>query len=133
MKTISIEFPDEIAELFEEKDIENSLKKFAILELVKEGKISSGKAAEILKMTRWDFMDLMSLYDLPNVNFSEDELDKQIKAKTIPVTDITEQERLAGIDAVMGMFAHLPGSVEDFIKEKQKDIEIENRRWKEEQ
>jgi hypothetical protein len=30
------------------------------------------------------------------------------------------------------MFAHLPGSVEDFMREKQKDIEIENRRWKEE-
>lgn len=132
LKTISIEFPDEIAELFEEKDLENSLKKFAVLELVREGKISSGKAAEILKMTRWDFMDLMYLYDIPNVNFSEDELDRQIKEKTVPVTDITEQERLARIDAVMGMFAHLPGSVEDFIKEKQKDIEIENRRWKKE-
>lgn len=133
MKTISIEFPNEIAELFEEKDLENSIKKFAILQLVREGKISSGKAAEILKMTRWDFMDLMSLYDIPNASFSEDELDKQIKEKTVPVTDITEQERLARIDAVMGMFAHLPGSVEDFIKEKQKDIEIENRRLKEEQ
>jgi len=55
------------------------------------------------------------------------------KEKTVPVTDITEQERLARIDTVMGMFAHLPGSVENFIKEKQKDIEIENRRWKEEQ
>jgi predicted HTH domain antitoxin len=131
LKTISIEFPDEIAELFEEKDIENSLKKLAILQLVREGKISSGKAAEILKMTRWDFMDLMSLYDIPNANFSEEELDRQMKEKTVTVTSITEQERLARIDAVMGMFAHLPGSVEDFIKEKQKDLEIENRRWKE--
>lgn len=81
LKTISIEFPDEIAELFEEKDLENSLKKFAILQLVREGKISSGKAAEILRMTRWDFMDLMSLYGIPDANFSEDELDKQIKEK----------------------------------------------------
>jgi hypothetical protein len=51
----------------------------------------------------------------------------------VVLPDITEQERLARIDSAMGMFAHLPGSVEDFMKEKQKDIEIENRRWKEEQ
>ena len=42
-------------------------------------------------------------------------------------SELTEQERLARIDAAMGMFAHLPGSVDDFIKEKQKDIDIEER------
>ncbi len=41
---------------------------------------------------------------------------------------LTEQERLARIDAVMGMFAHLPGSVDNFMQEKQKDIDAEDRR-----
>jgi len=40
---------------------------------------------------------------------------------------LTEQERLARIDAAMGMFAHLPGSVDDFMREKQKDIDAEER------
>jgi len=42
----------------------------------------------------------------------------------------TEEERIARIKAARGIFSHLPGSVEDFMKEKQKDIEIENRFWK---
>jgi excisionase family DNA binding protein len=41
--------------------------------------------------------------------------------------EITEWERLARIDAAMGMFAHLPGSVDDFMKAKQNDIDIEDR------
>jgi len=45
--------------------------------------------------------------------------------------ELSDQERFARIDAVMGMFAHIPGSVDDFMMEKQKDIEVENRRWKE--
>ncbi|MDQ1326935.1 MAG: DNA-binding protein [Candidatus Poribacteria bacterium] len=40
---------------------------------------------------------------------------------------IAEEERLARIDAAMGMLAHIPGSVDDFMREKQKDIDIENR------
>jgi len=43
-------------------------------------------------------------------------------------SELTEQERLAWIDAAMGMFAHLPGSVDDFIKEKQKGIDMEDSR-----
>jgi len=41
---------------------------------------------------------------------------------------LTEQERLARINSAMGMFAHFPGSVDDFIQEKQKDIDAEDRR-----
>ncbi|MDQ1318190.1 MAG: DNA-binding protein [Candidatus Poribacteria bacterium] len=44
---------------------------------------------------------------------------------------MSEKERIATIKAARGMWAHLPGSVDDFIKEKQKDIKIENRNWKE--
>jgi len=53
------------------------------------------------------------------------------RSRYLPVDIIQKRKNDEGarIDAVMGMFAHLPGSVEDFIKEKQKDIEIENRRW----
>jgi uncharacterized protein (DUF433 family) len=43
-------------------------------------------------------------------------------------SEATEQDRLARIDAAMGMFAHLPGSLDDFMKERQNDIKIEDRR-----
>ena len=81
LKSINIQFPEEIVELFGEKELEASLKKWAVLELVRAGKLSSGKAAEILGMTRWEFMDLMSSYEIPIANFPEEELDRQVKEK----------------------------------------------------
>ena len=81
MKAISIEFPDEIVELFGENELEASLRKWAVLELVRAGKLSSGKAAEILGMTRWEFMELMSDYDVPMADFSEAELERQLSEK----------------------------------------------------
>ena len=81
MKAISIELPDEIVELFGEAELEVSLKQWTLLELVRSGKLSSGKAAEILGMTRWEFMELMSSHDIPMANFSEEELERQIEEK----------------------------------------------------
>jgi len=81
LKAIKIELPEEITQLFEEKELESSLKRWAVLELVKEGKLSSGKGAEILGMTRWEFMELMSSYDIPMANFTREELRRQVKEK----------------------------------------------------
>jgi len=81
VKAISIELPEEIIELFSEAELEASLRKWAVLELVRAGKLSSGKAAEILGMTRWEFMDLMSDYDIPMADFSEEELEEQLRGK----------------------------------------------------
>lgn len=81
MKAISIEFPDEVVELFGENELEASLRKWAVLELLRAGKLSSGKAAEILGMTRWEFMELMSDYDVPMADFPEEELERQLTEK----------------------------------------------------
>ena len=81
VKAISIELPEEIVELFSEAELEASLRKWAVLELVCAGKLSSGKAAEILGMTRWEFMDLMPDYDIPMADFSEEELERQLAEK----------------------------------------------------
>ena len=83
MKAVIIEFPEEVVELYEEKELENSVRKWSVLELVRNGKLSSGKASEILGMTRWDFMELMSDYDIPMVNFSPEELESQAKKRLL--------------------------------------------------
>jgi predicted HTH domain antitoxin len=83
LKAVIIEFPEEVVELYEEKELENSVRKWSVLELVRNGKLSSGKASEILGMTRWDFMELMSDYDIPMVNFSPEELESQAKKRLL--------------------------------------------------
>jgi len=81
LKSVSIQLPDEIVKLFGEEELEASLKKWAVLELVRAGKISSGKAAELLGMKRWEFIELMSSYEIPIANFPEEELERQVKEK----------------------------------------------------
>ena len=56
-------------------------RKWIVLELVRKGKLSSGKAAEILEMTKWDFMELTSSYDIPMANFPAEELEIQAKGR----------------------------------------------------
>ena len=81
VKTTSIELPEEITDLFSKKELETSVRRWAVLELVRTGKLSSGKAAEVLGMTRWDFMELMSDQNIPMADFPEDELERQMKEK----------------------------------------------------
>jgi predicted HTH domain antitoxin len=81
LRTVSIELPEDVVKLFGEKELEASLKKWTLLELVRTGKLSSGKAAEILGITRWEFMELMSSHDVPIANFPEEELERQMKER----------------------------------------------------
>ena len=81
MKAISIEFPEEIIELYGEEELKSSVRELSVLDLVKKGKLSSGKASEILGITRWDFMELMSDYDIPMANFPPEELKRQAKER----------------------------------------------------
>ena len=50
-----------------------------VLALLSEGKITSGKGAELLGISRWEFMELMSQHNLPMADFNSDELKKQVK------------------------------------------------------
>jgi predicted HTH domain antitoxin len=81
LKAVSIEFPEMVVELYGEEELKSSVRRLSVLDLVKRGKLSSGKAAEILGMTRWNFMELMSDYDIPMANFPPEELERQAKER----------------------------------------------------
>jgi predicted HTH domain antitoxin len=50
----------------------------AVFELIREGSMSSGKAAELLGMSRQEVLDLMARRNVAHVNFSKDELVHQL-------------------------------------------------------
>jgi len=83
LKTINIGFPEEVVELYGEEELKRSVRKLSVLDLVKKGKLSSGKAAEILGMARWDFMELMLEYDIPIAHFPPEELKRQAKERRL--------------------------------------------------
>jgi predicted HTH domain antitoxin len=78
--TQSIEVPQLLVNAWKpKKTAQKKIVEAAVLELVREGQLSSGKAAEVLGMSRRDVLDLMSERGVPLANFSPQELARQIK------------------------------------------------------
>lgn len=48
-----------------------------VLELLRGGEISQGKAAELLEISRYDLFDLMAERNIPMANFPQEELQRQ--------------------------------------------------------
>lgn len=66
MKTIEIMVPEEIVELVgSEEAVSKEAKVAFILDLVRRGKISKGKAAELIGVSLWDLPAILAEYDLP--------------------------------------------------------------------
>lgn len=69
-----VEFPKESA--LNEKALKKG-KEGVVLELLREGKISQGKAAELLEIDRHTLFDLMAEHNIPMANFPPEELQRQ--------------------------------------------------------
>lgn len=65
-RMISIEYPESLANSLKlnEKDFENEIKTSSLVKLFELGKVSSGTAAKVLGLTRADFLDLLSKYNV---------------------------------------------------------------------
>lgn len=80
MKTLKLDFPDELIELFSsEEEVKKEAKEALVLDLVRRGKISKGKAAELLGINLWDLPILLSRYDIPWFNYPPEELKKDLE------------------------------------------------------
>jgi len=85
------------------------------------GRLNSVKVGTRRVITQWDLEEYLGKERARAL------LEDVSNEEATPRSEAAEQDRLARIDSVMGMFAHLPGSLDDFMKEKQKDINIEDR------
>lgn len=78
-QVISIEYPDYLANSMRmnKKDFEEEIKISALVKLFELGKVSSGTAAKVLKISRVSFLDLLTKY---NVSFLEvEDLNEDLK------------------------------------------------------
>ncbi len=86
MTTISLALEDELAALLREghQPVEQSAREIIILELYRRGAISSGKAAQLLDMTRWELVRYASRLGLPFFNMTADEWKSELEtARTL--------------------------------------------------
>lgn len=80
MSTVSIELPETAASIFgdREEDLGKSILAAAVVKWYELGRISQGKAAEILGLSRAEFLDLLSTFRVSAWQYSKDELDEEL-------------------------------------------------------
>jgi predicted HTH domain antitoxin len=80
MKIIEIAVPEEIISLLgSEAAAKQEAQEAFILDLVRRGKISKGKAAELLGISLWNLPDLIAQYQLPWFSYPPEELEKDLE------------------------------------------------------
>jgi len=80
MKIIEISVPEEIIDLLGSEDAARQEAHEAfIFDLVRRGKISKSKAAELLGLSLWDLLDLIAKYQIPWFSYSPEELEKDLE------------------------------------------------------
>lgn len=79
-KQVTLEFPVDLPEEgMLDKEAARKGKETFVLELLRKGKISQGKAAELLGISRYEILDLMTEHNIPMANFPPEELERQIE------------------------------------------------------
>jgi predicted HTH domain antitoxin len=76
---VTIDIPDSYALYFGLSGIERQLKLFTALMLVKQGKISVSRAAELAEITIYDFLKQCKENDIPVVDYSKEELKEEFE------------------------------------------------------
>ena len=80
-RTINIEYPEYLANSLRlsGKKFEYEIKTSSLVKLYELGKVSSGIAAKVLGLSRVDFLDLLSEYNVSVLDIHDfDELDEDI-------------------------------------------------------
>ena len=78
LKKLVLEFPEELSdEDLHDKEVIIKGREGVIMTLLHKGKISQGKAAEMLNIDRYKLFDLMAKYNIATADFSANELERQ--------------------------------------------------------
>ena len=82
LKKVELVFPSEFLDLlsttYQKSDA--VIKEAAVLELYREGKISSGQAAEVLDMERFEFIRYAGMKGIPYIRLTTEELELEVRA-----------------------------------------------------
>ena len=81
MKGFTVELPAELLEILGSADeARRDAKVAVVLDLVRRGRISRSKAAELLDLKLWDLPALLSQYRIPWFDYAPDDLERDLAA-----------------------------------------------------
>jgi hypothetical protein len=79
-RTLTFDLPDDLVErLGSSEEAAARAKEALVLQLLREGEISQGSAAELLGLNRWEIIDLMSRHEIPSGPSTEAEYDRDLE------------------------------------------------------
>lgn len=73
-----VELPDEVAATLSPEEMVTKAKEALVMEFLREHRVSQGKAAELLGVTRHDLFDLMAKYQVPTIDLTPEELHAEL-------------------------------------------------------
>jgi hypothetical protein len=79
-KDFHVTLPQEVVGGFgwNESEVPSRVREALVMELLRLDKLSEAQASAILKLTRWELLQLMGRYDVPAVRMSAEELDREL-------------------------------------------------------
>lgn len=81
MKSFTVELPPELLELLgSEQEARRGARIAVVLDLVRRGRISRAKAAELLGLPLWDLPVLLAEYRIPWFEYSAEDVDRDLAA-----------------------------------------------------
>jgi predicted HTH domain antitoxin len=80
---LELDLPDDVAAELRNEDLTAKVKESLIMELLREHRISQGKAAELLGIHRSDLFPLMTKYQISLIDLTAEELDQELN-KPLP-------------------------------------------------
>jgi predicted HTH domain antitoxin len=87
MKLVQVPVPDQLIRRFGgEAEAAARISRAAVVELLRQGEMTSGEAAEALGVTRREVLELMAERDIPIANYDPSELEGELRVleKLIP-------------------------------------------------
>lgn len=81
MSTVNVELEDNLAEWANEgaRPIDKRMRELLILDLYREGHISSGIAGPMLGMSKWDFIRYAGERGIPYIRYTAEEFEKEMQ------------------------------------------------------
>lgn len=78
---VQMEFPTDFLSILNvsKRELERRLREMVVIELFREGRISSGKGAELLDLPLWDFLKLLASYDIDYFAQTPEELETEVE------------------------------------------------------
>ena len=81
MGAVQVEIGQDLVDLLDElhRPVKEAARELIVLELYRQGEVSSGKAAELLRMQRGEFIRYASARGIPYLQLSGEELRREVE------------------------------------------------------